>query len=73
MGCASAEAKVLAKQWREDYNRRRPHSALGYRTPDAFRARCSALDEQALTLTQTGTYNGGSSLEMVYCFSRLMA
>jgi len=27
------EAKVLAKRWREDYNRIRPHSALGYRPP----------------------------------------
>jgi len=36
------EAKVLAKPWREDYNRRRPHSALGYQTPEAFRARHSA-------------------------------
>ncbi len=49
------EAKVLAKQWREDYNRRRPHSALGYQTPEAFRARCSALDGHDQTLIQTGT------------------
>jgi hypothetical protein len=27
------EAKVLAKEWRQDYNQVRPHSALGYRTP----------------------------------------
>ena len=49
------EAKILAKQWREDYRRRRPHSALEYQTPEAFRAHCSALDEQAQTLIQTGT------------------
>lgn len=27
------EAKVLTEQWREHYNRIRPHSALGYRAP----------------------------------------
>jgi len=49
------EAKVLAKQCRQDYNRRRPHSALGYQTPEAFRSRCSAIDGQDQTLIQTGT------------------
>ena len=29
------EAKVLVEQWRCHYNRVRPHSALGYRTPGA--------------------------------------
>jgi len=27
------EAKVLTERWRKHYNRRRPHSALGYRPP----------------------------------------
>jgi transposase InsO family protein len=27
------EAQVLIEAWREEYNRRRPHSALGYRPP----------------------------------------
>ena len=27
------EAKVLIEQWRREYNRVRPHSALGYRPP----------------------------------------
>ena len=32
------EAKVLVEQWRKEYNRFRPHSALGYRppAPEAF-------------------------------------
>jgi len=37
-----AEAQVLIDDWREDYNGRRPHSALGMRTPAAFAAACTA-------------------------------
>jgi putative transposase len=33
-----AEAQVLIGDWREDYNQRRPHSALGMQTPAAFAA-----------------------------------
>ena len=33
-----AEACVVIGDWREDYNRRRPHSSLGMRTPAAFAA-----------------------------------
>ena len=33
-----AEARVVIGDWREDYNHRRPHSALGMRTPAAFGA-----------------------------------
>jgi transposase InsO family protein len=32
------EARVLAKEWRQDYNHVRPHSALGYRTPAEYGA-----------------------------------
>jgi putative transposase len=31
-----ADARQLVEAWRLDYNRARPHSALGYRTPDEF-------------------------------------
>ena len=41
-----AEARVVIEDWREDYNHRRPHSALGRRTPAAFAAACTA-DGQA--------------------------
>jgi transposase InsO family protein len=30
------EARMLTKDWKEDYNHRRPHSALDYQTPAAF-------------------------------------
>jgi putative transposase len=33
-----AEAKVLTEDWRQDYNREHPHSALGYKSPAAFAA-----------------------------------
>lgn len=36
------EAQVIIEQWRVEYNGLRPHSALGYRTPDEFAAAKSA-------------------------------
>ncbi|MBK8001939.1 MAG: IS3 family transposase, partial [Verrucomicrobia bacterium] len=33
------EAQIIIKQWRVEYNSLRPHSSLGYRTPDEFAAR----------------------------------
>ena len=31
-----AEARVIIEQYRIEYNTRRPHSALGYRTPEEY-------------------------------------
>lgn len=31
------EAKVLVEEWRRQYNEQRPHSSLGYQTPQEFR------------------------------------
>ena len=31
-----AEARVIIESWRREYNQMRPHSALGYLTPDEF-------------------------------------
>jgi len=31
-----AEARVILESWRVEYNERRPHSSLGYRTPGEF-------------------------------------
>jgi putative transposase len=30
------EARVIPESWRIEYNERRPHSALGYRTPSEY-------------------------------------
>jgi transposase InsO family protein len=35
-----AECQVLLDWYREDYNRRRPHSSLGYVPPAEFAASC---------------------------------
>ena len=36
--CTLAEAREVIEAWRQDYNQCRPHSALGYRTPEEFAA-----------------------------------
>jgi len=36
------EASVVTGQWRSHYNTQRPHSALGYQTPEAFRRQWAA-------------------------------
>ena len=47
-----AHARVEIAAWVEDYNRERPHSALGYKTPAAFAAE---LDKQwSASLRPTG-------------------
>ncbi len=37
------EAKVLVEDYRKEYNRERPHSALGYQTPEEFAASCELV------------------------------
>jgi putative transposase len=39
-----AEARVVIGDWHEDYNRRRPHSALGMAAPAVFAAEWAAKD-----------------------------
>ena len=40
------DARQIVERWRQDYNRSRPHSALGYRSPQEFRA---AITQPAVT------------------------
>lgn len=39
-------ARVMIAAWVDDYNRRRPHSALGYLTPAAYAAKLSATRDR---------------------------
>ena len=50
-----ADARATVEAWRRDYNGRRPHSALGYRTPDEIRTGFqAALTTTTTTTTETG-------------------
>jgi hypothetical protein len=39
------EAREEIEGWRRDYNQVRPHSALGYQTPEEFAAQAAAEQE----------------------------
>jgi transposase InsO family protein len=43
-----AEAKVLIEIWRKHYNEVRPHSSLGYLTPNEFKAGQSTTPPMAV-------------------------
>ncbi len=45
-----ADVRRILEDWRADYNRVRPHSALGYRPPEEFRA---AFDAAAIRPRET--------------------
>ncbi len=51
------EAKVLVADYREHHNHRRPHSALGYRTPSEFAASCrsAGVDAEFVKKLQSAT------------------
>ena len=39
-------ARAAIAEWADDYNERRPHSALGYITPAAYAANLAATDDR---------------------------
>ena len=56
------EAKVLVKDWRLEYNNRRPHSGLDYMTPAGFAALCIASASPTAQLQQYTTEQVDNSL-----------
>lgn len=53
------EARVVSRAWREDYDQKRPHSALKYQTPAEF-ARTSPSAESLGLRGNSGHQEGGS-------------
>lgn len=53
------EAKALGAAWQNQYNHRRPHSSLNYRTPAAYAATCrSETDSHALGVSPPNPHQG---------------
>ena len=46
------EAKEKLEEWRQDYNTRRPHSALGYRSPLEYRKQAVCNQQRDPTTRQ---------------------
>lgn len=57
------EAKILVEQWRVEYNQQRPHSSLGYQTPEEF-ARCCRTSVGATPLPSSNSKNTKQSVEL---------
>ena len=51
------EANIILEQWREEYNEQRPHSALGYRTPQEYANLCNPRFRSGNALSATGIAN----------------
>lgn len=51
------EAKVIVEQWRIEYNQQRPHSSLGYQTPQEYAAKCSQTTLRATPFAPSESIN----------------
>jgi len=56
------EAKVIAEDWRLEYNNHRPHSSLGYMPPAEFATSCIASASPTAQLQQYTTDKADNSL-----------
>jgi putative transposase len=57
-----AEARWLARRRKEEHNHERPHSSLGYQTPNEFATRCAASAPAAPALQQHSGKEGKLTL-----------
>ena len=55
------EAREKVEAWRREYNQARPHSSLGYRTPEAFAAEAAAPPASPPTLAGIFKTQGNST------------
>lgn len=56
------EARVIIEAWRRDYNEQRPHSSLGYLTPDEFAARWRNSSRPTASLRSANATASGAGL-----------
>lgn len=56
------EAREKVASWRREYNQTRPHSSLGYQTPEAFAAEAAAPPASPPTLAGTSKTGENASL-----------
>ena len=59
-----ADAREKIAEWKQDYNRSRPHSALGYRTPEEFAAQAASFNRAGVghRTSNAGLVQPGTSL-----------
>jgi putative transposase len=55
------EARVIIEQWRRHYNAVRPHSSLGYRTPNEFGQHHEFLEPEVALKLSRERLSGGMS------------
>lgn len=51
------EAQLIIEDWRKEYNQTRPHSSLGYRTPQEFKESCCNSPVATLPTSCNNHYN----------------